>query len=91
MTNDRIVTGVITLSGNDPWAQGQSFMTVEQLQAQIASLTAENERLREALKPFADCVVHLHPLHDPEAETLDGIKVREWRAAYAALQPKEGV
>ena len=52
--------------------------------------TAENERLREALKPFADCVVHLHPLHDPEAETLDGIKVREWRAAYAALQPKEG-
>ena len=59
------------------------------LQAQIASLTAENERLRGALKPFADCVVHLHPLHDPEAETLDGIKVREWRAAYAALQPKE--
>lgn len=59
------------------------------LQARIASLTAENERLREALKPFADCVVHLHPLHDPEAETLDGIKVREWRAAYAALQSKE--
>ena len=59
------------------------FQTVEQLQAEI-------ERLREALKPFADCVVHLHPLHDPEAATLDGIKVREWRAAYAALQPKEG-
>jgi hypothetical protein len=51
---------------------------------------AQIERLREALKPFADCVVHLHPAHDPEAETLDGIKVREWRAAYAALQPKEG-
>ena len=56
----------------------------------IRHLTAENERLREALKPFADCVVHLHPLYDPEAETLDGIKVREWRAAYAALQPKKG-
>jgi len=51
---------------------------------------AQIERLREALKPFSDCVVHLHPAHDPEAETLDGIKVREWRAAYEALQPEEG-
>lgn len=58
-----------------------------------ADQAQEIKRLRNALKPFADCVVHLHPLHDPEAETLDGVKVREWRAAYEAyngLRPKEG-
>lgn len=41
MTNDRIVTGVKTLGGNDPWAHGQSFMTVKHLQAQIAALQPE--------------------------------------------------
>lgn len=86
---------------------------LKQRDAQIAALTADNERLqtqihalqkereecqdiahehdilitrcfllREALKPFAECVVHLHPAHEPEDETLDGIKVREWREAY---------
>ena len=49
MTNDRILTRVTTLGGNDPWAQGQSFMTVEQLQAQIASLTAKIETLETAM------------------------------------------
>jgi len=57
-------------------------LKIERLKAQIAALTADNERLREALKPFAECVVHLHPAHEPEDTTLDGIKVREWRAAY---------
>ena len=56
----------------------------------VEELIAEIDRLRRALKPFADCVVHLHPAHDPEAETLDGIKVREWRAAYAAYSPRRG-
>lgn len=40
MTNDRILTGVTTLGGNDPWAKGQSFQTVEQLQAEIERLRA---------------------------------------------------
>jgi regulator of replication initiation timing len=70
--------------------------TVDRLQTQVeiikrenVRLKTENVRMREALKPFADCVVHLHPLHDPEAETLDGIKVREWREAYAALYSED--
>ena len=88
MTNDRILTGVITLGGNDPWAKGQSFQTVEQLQAQIASLTAENERLREALTTIAG-----PPERDPD---LPPIYQPRWSVeqcryiARAALQPKEG-
>jgi hypothetical protein len=90
MTNDRIVTGVKTLGGNDPWAQGQSFRTVEQLQAQIASLTAENERLREALH---------FVLSWAEPIAGDGSNLTEYEIweelhsielARAALQPKEG-
>jgi hypothetical protein len=54
----------------------------------ISMLVAKVDQMQKALKPFADCVEHLHPLHDPEAETLDGIKVREWWAAHAALHSK---
>jgi len=80
MTNDRIGTEVKTLGGNDLWAQGQVFQTVEQFQATIASQAAEIERLREALKTIADdCEADYPPSHG-------AIKY----FARAALQPKEG-
>ena len=67
-----------------------SFQTVEQFQAQIASLTAENERLREALKgvlswaePIAGDASNL-----TEQEILWELRTVE--LARAALQPKEG-
>lgn len=61
-----------------------TFMTVEQLQAQIASLTAEVDRLRALVKEayeegWCDCTTDTTYLDD------------NWRqsATYAALQPKE--
>ena len=51
------------------------FRTVEQLQAEIASLTAENERLRETLAIAAIWTAE------------PGVTIAEIRAA---LQPKEG-
>ena len=86
MTNDRIVTGVKTLGGKDPWAQGQSFRTVEQLQAQIASLTGENERLREACRLFVEYDDH----NEGSAITLILLYNAAITATRAALQPKEG-
>lgn len=41
--------------------------------------------LVEALRPFADGAMHLHPATPNDATTLDGISAGEWRAAYAAL------
>lgn len=51
----------------------------------LETLTAENERLRGALKPFAEACEHLNPATADDGATLDGIEVRQWRAAYAAL------
>ena len=57
-----------------------TFQTVEQLQAQIASLTAENERLRGILKRVTPDPVWGE---DPHTKAY-------YREARAALQPKEG-
>ena len=46
--SDRIGTEVKTLGGNDPWAQGQVFKTVEQLQEKIANAPAPTLRERLA-------------------------------------------
>lgn len=40
---------------------------------------------REALLPFAEACCHLHPSQPDDGETLDGIKVGEWRKAAQAL------
>ena len=61
-----------------------TFKTVEQLQAQIASLTGENERLR-ALVKFA----YFEGFEDGDIWQ----KAAEWwptTETRAALQPKEG-
>lgn len=66
-----------------------TFMTVEQLQAQIASLTAENERLREALTIMlyeATCMSSAGSVGDQLCRIPAGAISR----ARAALQPKEG-
>ena len=57
-----------------------TFMTVEQLQVQIASLTAENERLRGILGRVTPDPVWGE---DPHTKAY-------YLEARAALQPKEG-
>ena len=60
-----------------------TFMTVEQLQAQIASLTAENERLRALVEDA---------YFEGSDDSVHGYG-RDWLGSKsaAALQPKEGV
>jgi len=60
-----------------------TFQTVEQLQAQIASLTAENERLRRHLDGMLNiiCENYHGKIRDDDRANID--------AARAALQPKE--
>ena len=63
-----------------------SFQTVEQLQAQIASLTEENERLRALVKAgyeegWDDCAFSNNP-----GRNVDWLN----SVTRAALQPKEG-
>jgi hypothetical protein len=83
-----------------------TFQTVEQLQAQIASLTGEVERLREALTPSsatkAAYIGDFSFSMEVPDEHGDSVAVRvvvPWTAikdimsairARAALQPKEG-
>lgn len=59
-----------------------SFQTVEQLQAQIASLTAENERLRSLVEDA---------YYEGNNDAVYGYG-RDWLGSdsAAALQPKEG-
>lgn len=45
--------------------------------------------LVEALRPFAEAAMHLHPATPNDATTLDGIDAGQWRAAYAALAALE--
>lgn len=45
--------------------------------------------LVEALRPFAEAAMHLHPAIQNDATTLDGIEAGQWRAAYAALAALE--
>ena len=65
----------------------RGFQTVEQYEAQIATLTAENERLRLAVKLAME--IHLEGLVDFEEYglTCDG---DIYKVYSAALQPKEG-
>ncbi len=69
-----------------------TFMTVEQLQAQIATLTAENERLREALEFYADPKNWKRVRFGASNEHSEPspVSMRKYRKAAAALQPKEG-
>ena len=67
-----------------------TFQTVEQLQAQIASLTAENERLQALVKTaYADGFTDAW-----EDTWLNLTEERNWHWEHsdtrAALQPKEG-
>jgi hypothetical protein len=50
-----------------------------------AALRAAAPDLLEALRPFAEACGHLHPSQPDDGETLDGFKVRDFRAAAAAI------
>lgn len=54
--------------------------------AEHAKLQLQASLLLEALRPFAEACQHLHPSLPDDGLTLDGIEVRQWRAAYAAVQ-----
>ena len=65
-----------------------TFQTVEQLQAQIASLTAENERLRALVKEAQIegwLAADSYGISDYEYQ-----QIWEKSRTRAALQPKEG-
>lgn len=55
-------------------------------------MIAERDRLRAllaecaaVLEPFVEASTHLHPALPDDGETLDGMKVREWRALAALV------
>ena len=62
-----------------------TFMTVEQLQAQIATLTAENERLRALVE-----TAYSEGFEDGDCSNISQWSAWERSNARAALQPKEG-
>jgi hypothetical protein len=67
-----------------------TFQTVEQLQAQIASLTAENKRLRNDLRDWAECAAVSVTMEGPRLMGWNPIALNRCLAKYEALQPKEG-
>lgn len=71
------------------WAEGHKAALAAACEAVKAAdaLTAD---LMEALRPFAEACAHLHPSQADDGLTLDGIKVAEWRRAYAAFSKAEG-
>jgi prefoldin subunit 5 len=60
---------------------GNLAPTIEGLQAQIASLTAEIERLREALQTADETLIEIN---------LNNSSIEASQIIRAALQPKEG-
>lgn len=55
-----------------------------------ARLIAAAPDLAEALRPFADAILHLHYTLPDDGLTLDGFKVSDIRRAYAALAKAHG-
>lgn len=54
--------------------------------ADLAILLASHEALRLAALPFAEAAEHLHPASPNDGETLDGMKVGQWRALSLAVE-----
>ena len=77
---------------------GNLAPTIEGLQAQIASLTAENERLTNAATNLLSALQEYQTFKpDEDSENWEDEKMRIWEALNltvaelsAALQPKEG-
>lgn len=69
-----------------------TFQTVEQLQSQIASLTAENERMRTALQTADETLieVNLSNYGMDDVDQLNNSSIEASQIIRAALQPKEG-
>ena len=65
------------------------FRTVEQLQAQIASLTEENERLRNDLRDWAECASVSVTMEGPRLIGWNPIALNRCLAKYEALHSKE--
>ncbi len=53
----------------------------------LAALEAENERLRLAIKPFADCCDQIRADEDDEEWAKFRLLIKHYRAALAALTP----
>ncbi len=67
-----------------------TFQTVEQLQAQIASLTGENEKLSEALRGVLSWAEYIAGDGSNLTEHEIWEELHTIELARAALQPKEG-
>ena len=83
-------TEILTSSGEGYLTWLQPFQTVEQLQAQIASLTGEIERLRNDLRDWAECCQMDTVMQGPARMGWNRSALDRCLAKYeAALQPKE--
>ena len=85
-------TEILNSSGEGYLTWPQPFMTVEQLQAQIASLTAENERLKALIiRAYAEGFGDAWAIADDHLNQVAEYDVC-WGLSHAraALQPKEG-
>jgi hypothetical protein len=69
----------------DPLQETRAALIVAAINA-LPGLLDRVERLEAALKPFAEASNHLHPANSPKGLTLDGIAVKHWHAARAALK-----
>ncbi len=59
----------------------------EEAADRMAALEAENERLRLAIKPFADCCDQIRADEDDEEWAKFRLLIKHYRAALAALTP----
>jgi prefoldin subunit 5 len=71
---------------------GNLAPTIEGLQAQIASLTAEIERLREALQTADETLIEINLSNYgmDDVDRLNNSSIEASQIIRAALQPKEG-
>lgn len=75
------------------WGDGVNHVICDEAAARIEALEAENRKLREAIKPFADCAAELDGSEwTPRAPDGEWAKFRlltdDYRAARAALTPE---
>jgi len=64
-----------------------AWATCREAAVEILRLRAENEKLRAALKPFADEAEYIRPgAHDGDWYDLDAMRIGHIRAAAAALE-----
>jgi len=61
----------------------------EKQKAHRRRMAEKMARMREALKPFADCVDHIDKSESDDEWAKFRLTIRDYRRAYAALNPTD--